>query len=131
MDRSGYPSPNEANQEQEEVENDYERERAAAEERDSAQLEAQARKERERLNALQNGPTIDEIAAGDTERTEDYDYGATREHWGTVQGFAESMQTLSDRRADTEVRVRKMIEQLSASGAVSYTHLTLPTSDLV
>lgn len=95
---------------------DYERERAAAEERDSAQLEAQARKERERLNALQNGPTIDEIAAGDTERTEDYDYGATREHWGTVQGFAESMQTLSDRRADTEVRVRKMIEQLSASG---------------
>lgn len=97
----------------------YEREREAAETAERERREVAAQRERERLDSLQNGPSLEELAAEDAERPEEFDYSATPEHWATVPGFTDSIGRLAEQRAGTEVRVRAKIDELRASGELA------------
>jgi hypothetical protein len=89
-------------------------EQAAIEEQERE--EAAAADERKRLDALQSGPELEELAEQQGDGAETFDYSFDADHWRTVEGGAEMFEAMDSGYKDTMARVIATEDRLRREG---------------
>lgn len=93
-------------------------EQAAQDRLEAERLEAEAAAERRRLDELQAGPSVEDIAAAQGDGSESYDYSTDAQHWKDLPGWSEAVAQMT---ADTDritKEVATVVERLRAEGTL-------------
>ncbi len=87
-----------------------------AEEAAQAQLDLEAADEKKRLDALQSGPELDELAANPSDGSESFDYSSTAEDFSNLEGSAELVRSMTAGYSENLAKVNTVVEELRTAG---------------